>query len=66
MKAKTVDLEVPAQAEIVIEGYVTPGDERMEGPFGDHTGYYSMPDTYPVFPRNLASPVATTPSTLRR
>ena len=49
VKAKTVDLEVPAQAEIVIEGYVTPGDERMEGPFGDHTGYYSMPDTYPVF-----------------
>ena len=49
VKAKTVDLEVPAQAEVVIEGYVTPGDERMEGPFGDHTGYYSMPDMYPVF-----------------
>jgi 4-hydroxy-3-polyprenylbenzoate decarboxylase len=49
VKAKTVDIEVPAQAEIVLEGYVTPGDERMEGPFGDHTGYYSMPDTYPVF-----------------
>ena len=49
VKAKTVDLEVPAQAEIVLEGYVTPGDERIEGPFGDHTGYYSMADIYPVF-----------------
>ena len=48
VKAKTVDLEVPAHAEIVIEGYVVPGDEALEGPFGDHTGYYSMPDTYPV------------------
>jgi 4-hydroxy-3-polyprenylbenzoate decarboxylase len=47
--AKSVDLLVPAQAEIVLEGYVTPGEERMEGPFGDHTGYYSMPDPYPVF-----------------
>ena len=47
--ARTVDLLVPAQAEIVLEGYVTPGEERMEGPFGDHTGYYSMPDPYPVF-----------------
>ncbi len=49
VKAKTVDLEVPAHAEMIIEGYVVPGDERMEGPFGDHTGYYSMPDMYPVF-----------------
>ncbi|MCH7494282.1 menaquinone biosynthesis decarboxylase [bacterium] len=48
VKCKTVDLEVPAQAEIVIEGYVVPGDERMEGPFGDHTGYYSHPGPYPV------------------
>ncbi len=48
VKAKTVDLEVPAHAEIVIEGYVVPGDEALEGPFGDHTGYYSMADTYPV------------------
>jgi 4-hydroxy-3-polyprenylbenzoate decarboxylase len=48
VKAKTVDLEVPAQSEIIIEGYVTPGDERVEGPFGDHTGYYSMADMYPV------------------
>ena len=49
VKAKTVDLLVPAQAEIVLEGYVTPGEERSEGPFGDHTGYYSMADPYPVF-----------------
>ena len=49
VKAKTVGLEVPAHAEMVIEGYVVPGDEAIEGPFGDHTGYYSMADTYPVF-----------------
>ena len=49
VKAKTVDLMVPAQAEIVLEGYVIPGEERLEGPFGDHTGYYSMADHYPVF-----------------
>ena len=49
VKAKTSDLMVPAQAEIVLEGYVTPGEERDEGPFGDHTGYYSMEDPYPVF-----------------
>ncbi len=49
VKARTVDLEVPAHAEIIIEGYVVPGDERIEGPFGDHTGYYSMADTYPTF-----------------
>jgi 4-hydroxy-3-polyprenylbenzoate decarboxylase len=49
VKAKTSDLLVPAQAEIVLEGYVTPGEERLEGPFGDHTGYYSMEDPYPVF-----------------
>ena len=48
VKCKTVDLEVPAQSEMVIEGYVTPGDERLEGPFGDHTGYYSLADTYPT------------------
>ena len=40
---------MPAQAEIVLEGYVIPGEERPEGPFGDHTGYYSMADPYPVF-----------------
>ena len=49
VRCKTVDLEVPAHAEIVLEGYVVPGETRAEGPFGDHTGYYSMPDEYPVF-----------------
>ena len=49
VKSKTNDLLVPAQAEIVLEGYVVPGEEREEGPFGDHTGYYSMEDPYPVF-----------------
>ena len=46
---KTVDLEVPANAEIVLEGYVNPGETRLEGPFGDHTGYYSLTGEYPVF-----------------
>jgi 4-hydroxy-3-polyprenylbenzoate decarboxylase len=45
----TVDLEVPADAEIVLEGYVERGETRAEGPFGDHTGYYSLVDEYPVF-----------------
>jgi 4-hydroxy-3-polyprenylbenzoate decarboxylase len=45
----TIDLEVPADAEIVLEGYVEKGDLRREGPFGDHTGYYSLADDYPVF-----------------
>jgi 4-hydroxy-3-polyprenylbenzoate decarboxylase len=49
VKAKTVDLIVPAQAEIILEGYINHGETRMEGPFGDHTGYYSLPDEYPVF-----------------
>jgi len=49
VRAKTVDLMVPAQSEIILEGYVTKGESRSEGPFGDHTGYYSMPDEYPVF-----------------
>lgn len=44
----TVDLEVPAEAEIVLEGYIDPQDLRVEGPFGDHTGFYSPPDLYPV------------------
>ncbi|MCY3023387.1 MAG: menaquinone biosynthesis decarboxylase [Planctomycetota bacterium] len=43
------DIFVPAQAEIVIEGYLEPGERRREGPFGDHTGFYSLPDDYPVF-----------------
>lgn len=49
VKCKTVDLEVPANCEFVIEGYVDPDELRMEGPFGDHTGYYSLADLYPVF-----------------
>jgi len=49
VKCITQDLEVPAEAEIVLEGYVDPNEQRMEGPFGDHTGYYSLADTYPVF-----------------
>jgi 4-hydroxy-3-polyprenylbenzoate decarboxylase len=44
------DIEVPADADFIIEGYVDPGDELIwEGPFGDHTGYYSLPDWYPRF-----------------
>lgn len=49
VKCKTIDLEVPANAEIVIEGYVDPTEKLMEGPFGDHTGFYSLADWYPVF-----------------
>ncbi len=49
VKAKTVDLEVPASAEIVLEGYVQRGDEAPEGPFGDHTGYYTGVEPFPVF-----------------
>ena len=46
---KTVDLPVPAEAEIVLEGYVDPLERRREGPFGDHTGFYSLDDDFPVF-----------------
>jgi 4-hydroxy-3-polyprenylbenzoate decarboxylase len=46
---ETCDLEVPANAEIVLEGYVTLGETRTEGPFGDHTGFYSLEDEFPVF-----------------
>jgi 4-hydroxy-3-polyprenylbenzoate decarboxylase len=49
VKAKTVDLFVPAESDFVIEGYVDPDEERIEGPFGDHTGFYSAADIYPVF-----------------
>ncbi|MDR3566604.1 MAG: menaquinone biosynthesis decarboxylase [Syntrophobacteraceae bacterium] len=45
----TIDMEVPAEAEFVLEGYVDPDELRMEGPFGDHTGYYSLVGDYPVF-----------------
>lgn len=48
-KAVTCDLEVPANAEFVIEGYVDPGERRMEGDFGDHTGWYSLAEEFPVF-----------------
>ena len=49
VKCKTIDLEVPANAEIVLEGYVDPCDIRDEGPFGDHTGYYTPAEPYPTF-----------------
>jgi len=49
VKCKTIDLDVPANAEIVLEGYVDPEDNRDEGPFGDHTGYYTPPEPYPTF-----------------
>jgi 4-hydroxy-3-polyprenylbenzoate decarboxylase len=49
VKCETVDLEVPADAEIVLEGYVNLDELRTEGPFGDHTGFYSLEDQYPVF-----------------
>ena len=47
--ARTIELAVPAEAEIVLEGYVDPGERRREGPFGDHTGFYSLEDDFPVF-----------------
>ncbi len=49
VKGITVDIEVPADAEIVLEGYIDPAERQQEGPFGDHTGYYSLADEYPVF-----------------
>ncbi len=49
VECETVDLKVPATAEIVLEGYVKPDELRIEGPFGDHTGYYTPPEPYPVF-----------------
>jgi 4-hydroxy-3-polyprenylbenzoate decarboxylase len=49
VKCETVDIEVPANAEIVLEGYVKLGELRTEGPFGDHTGFYSLEDQFPVF-----------------
>jgi 4-hydroxy-3-polyprenylbenzoate decarboxylase len=49
VKCETVDLEVPANAEIVLEGYVQLDELRPEGPFGDHTGFYTLADDYPVF-----------------
>jgi 4-hydroxy-3-polyprenylbenzoate decarboxylase len=49
VRCKTIDLEVPANAEIVLEGYVQQGDEGPEGPFGDHTGFYTGVEPFPVF-----------------
>lgn len=49
IKCETIDLEVPADVDFVLEGYVQPGEMRNEGPFGDHTGFYTPVDSYPVF-----------------
>ena len=49
VRCETVDLEVPAEAEIVLEGYVDLDDLRQEGPFGDHTGYYTLAESFPAF-----------------
>ncbi|MCL4332595.1 MAG: menaquinone biosynthesis decarboxylase [Candidatus Thermoplasmatota archaeon] len=49
VKGQTVNLEYPRNFEIVLEGYVDPSETRMEGPFGDHTGYYSLQEEFPVF-----------------
>jgi len=49
VKCETVDVEVPANAEIILEGYVDIDERRVEGPFGDHTGYYSLEDRFPIF-----------------
>ncbi|HEY7792930.1 MAG TPA: menaquinone biosynthesis decarboxylase [Gaiellaceae bacterium] len=49
VRAKTVDLEVPANAEIVLEGWVDGSDVGLEGPFGDHTGFYTPPEEFPIF-----------------
>jgi len=49
IKCLTIDQEVPAESQIILEGYVNPHERKMEGPFGDHTGYYSLQSEYPVF-----------------
>lgn len=49
VRCETLDLEVPADVDFVLEGYVQPGELRGEGPFGDHTGFYTAIDPYPVF-----------------
>jgi 4-hydroxy-3-polyprenylbenzoate decarboxylase len=49
VQCKTIDMQVPANAEIVIEGFVDPKETLMEGPFGDHTGFYSLADWYPLY-----------------
>src|SRR5262244_2805727 len=49
VRCETIDVEVPASSEFVLEGYVDSDESRIEGPFGDHTGYYSLEDEFPVF-----------------
>lgn len=49
VKCETIDVDVPANSEIILEGYVDPAETRVEGPFGDHTGFYSLAGEYPVF-----------------
>ncbi len=49
VKCKTIDMRIPADVDIVIEGYIEPDETCVEGPFGDHTGFYSLPEEYPVF-----------------
>ena len=49
VKCRTIDVEVPVSAEIVLEGYVDPSELNVEGPFGDHTGYYTPPEPFPTF-----------------
>jgi 4-hydroxy-3-polyprenylbenzoate decarboxylase len=49
VRCKTIDLEVPANAEIVLEGYIEKDELGLEGPFGDHTGYYTAPEPFPIF-----------------
>ena len=49
VQCKTIDMSVPADADIVLEGYIEPDETCVEGPFGDHTGFYSLADEYPVF-----------------
>src|SRR2546423_15027875 len=49
VRCKTVDVDVPADVDFVLEGYVQPGEMRPEGPFGDHTGFYTAGEDYPVF-----------------
>ena len=49
VKCETNDLEVPACSDIVLEGYVDPAERRTEGPFGDHTGYYTLQEPFPIF-----------------
>jgi 4-hydroxy-3-polyprenylbenzoate decarboxylase len=49
VQCRTIDLQVPASAEIILEGHIHPGEEALEGPFGDHTGYYNEQERFPVF-----------------